>query len=116
MENEIKMELENEELEIPEGFVEPGFVVKPKSPVEENVILEEIKPEVIPTTAASEINQSMFPLPEELEAELEEMKPMAEEEEEEIEIIPNGYSGMYILVTVLMLAMVGLSILGFVLS
>lgn len=109
------MKIEQEELEIPENFVEPKFIVKPKS-TDQAIVLEEVKPEPIPTSAATEMNQSMFPLPEELETELEEMKPMAIEEEEEIEIIPNGYSGMYILVTVIMLAMVGLSILGFVLS
>jgi len=109
MENEIRMELEQEGLQIPENFVEPEFSVKPKTSGEEKIILEEVKPEVIPETAVGEINQSMFPLPEELETELEEMKPMATEEEEEIEIIPN-------LVTILMVAMVGLSILGFVLS
>ena len=115
MENEMNMEPKNEELKIPENFVEPHFVVKPKSPIEE-ITLNEVKPEVIPNTAADEMNQSMFPLPEELETELEKMNPMGAEEEEEIEIIPNGYSGMYILVSILMLAMIGLSILGFVLS
>ena len=115
MENEMNASLENEELEIPENFVEPHFVVKSKSPIEE-VTLNEVKPEVIPVAAADEMNQSMFPLPEELETEKEKMNPMTTEDEEEIEIIPNGYSGMYILVSILMLAMVGLSILGFVLS
>lgn len=113
MENEMK--IEQEELETPENFVEPQFFVRPKS-TDQAIVLEEVKPEPIPITAATEMNQSMFPLPEELETDLEEIKPTVTEEEEEIEIIPNGYSGMYILVTVIMLAMVGLSILGFVLS
>jgi len=116
MENEIKTELQNEELEIPENFVEPHFIVKPKESVEETVTLAEVKAEAIPTTAAKEMNESMFSLPEELEADLDDTKSTMEDDLEEIEVIPNGYSGMYILVTLVMLTMVGLSILGFILS
>ena len=92
------------------------FVVKPKPP-REDATIEEVKPESIPVKAIEELNQPSFELPEEIEELPQPTKTVDElEDMEEIEIIPNGYSGMYILVTILMVAMIGISVLGFILS
>ena len=116
----VNDELDNErddELENKDFSYTSFFVVKPKPKPVEDATITEVKPETIPTMAAEEMNQSTIELPEELE-ELAQPTPTVDEVEdmEEIEIIPNGYSGIYILITILMVAMIGISVLGFILS
>ena len=125
MENEMKDELMDNELdnELENGVDTEDFsytsffVVKPKPKPVEDASIAEVKPEAIPTMAAEEMNQATMELPEEIE-ELAKPTPTVDEleEMEEIEIIPNGYSGMYILITILMVAMISISVLGIVLS
>lgn len=95
-------EINQEEVEIKEEIKREEF------------ILNEVKAEKIPSTAIKEINQAEIEMEEEKE---EQMGKKEETEEiEQLELAPNGFSGMYILITILMITMIGISILGIILS
>lgn len=83
-----------------------AFVRLPKR--QKNIELNETKVEKIPDSAVQEINQSTMKLPE-----IKEEKEIVSEIEKTSE---SGFSGMYILMSLLMIGIIGISIAGFILS
>lgn len=97
-------ELINEEIE--SNDFPSVFTRLPKR--QENIELTEMKEEVIPQSAIEEMNHSTIDLPE-----------VTEEQEVVTEIektSESGFSGMYILMSLLMIGIIGISAIGIILS
>lgn len=97
-------ELMDEEVEVDD--FPSVFTRLPKR--KENIELNETKVEKIPDSAVQEINQSTMELPE-----IKEEKEIVSEIEKTSE---SGFSGMYILMSLLMIGVIGISIVGIILS
>lgn len=97
-------ELMNEEIE--NDDFPSVFVRLPKR--QEDIELKEMKTDVIPQSAIEEMNHSTIELPEIKEEEV--AMPEVEKTSE------SGFSGMYILMSLLMIGIVGISIAGIILS
>lgn len=97
------------------SYVKPHFVVKADPQARNDVTLNEIHAEKIPTESVEKMNQPMVFLSDDIESVSKNHQENLEDEEL-IEIIPNAFSGMYVFISILMVMMIAISILGIILS
>lgn len=112
MDNEL-IDVKQMESEKP-PIIRPHFMVLPKKDSIDGMVLKEVKTETIPVQAAQAMNEPQISLLEDREENI--ILKEKKEEIEQLEMVPNGFSGMYFLIGALMLAMIGISILGILLS